>query len=314
MSSIVQLESSRYSIEKVRTLKDRRKIAVVFSTFGEREADLIFQKITLLKSELGNIIDRFVLSHRRQGSKEERTEIQALKADSSTLIIPCNDVVVPDMGTEKGKGADMRRTLYVLNRDGGPGERETVIVFLDADVLPKFFGSHFVLGLAGAVLEGHDFSKAGFWREMGRVKKYVAQPLFSVINHPALDKLADLSYPLSGEVAGTMEFFNNVCFWQMYGVETGINIDAVMGEYRIADVNLGLYDHEHQGETGIQKMSFGIIRTFLTQMMEYGLIEFKNGASVSNIFKATFVNGDGERQVMEFDLTEKKYRPLKEIL
>jgi len=304
---------SEFTLERVESLKGQRRLYVVFSTFGEREADLIHEKISLISAELGSIVDRIFLSHRRADpAKEESTETRAREARADVDIVLCNSFDVPDMGDERGKGADMRRTLYHINRSGAPSD--SVVVFLDADVVTEYFGAHFVLGLAGAVLEGKDFAKAGFWRAMGRVKKFVAQPLFSVIEHPKISGLRDFSYPLSGEVAGTLDFFNAVHFWQIYGVETGINIDAAMGEFRVADVNLGLYDHEHHGEVNIQKMAFGIIRTWLMQLVDYGLIELKQGASVSDLFRASYIDSDASMKTLDFDLTEKKYTPLKDIL
>ncbi len=187
-------------------------------------------------------------------------------------------------------------------------------MFLDADVLPEYFGVHFITGLAGAVLKGADYAKGSFWRAMGRVKKYVAQPLFSAISHPSLSGLSEFSYPLSGECAGTLKFFNSVSFWQMYGVETGILIDAVSGDFTLADVNLGLYDHEHHNDINIQKMSFGIIRTFLRSLIDHGIITLNKDASLSDVFSAEYINSDGERIKLNENLNEIKYRPLAEIL
>ncbi len=316
MKSIIQLESRDYSPEKIASLKKGREIIVVFSTFGEREADLIHHKISLLRKDAGALIDRIILSHRRQAGAEDKTERRAREAWPGVEIVVCNSLPVPDMGEERGKGADMRRSLYAIAIDHlrGGGAPKPVIVFLDADVLTPYFGLHFVYGLAGAVLEGYDFAKASFWRGMGRVKKFVAQPIFSSIDHPALRDLRTLAYPLSGEVAGTLDFFSSVSFWQMYGVETGINIDACFGDYRIADVNLGLYDHEHHGDENIQKMAFGIIRTYLLQLVEYGIIELKDGAKISDRLSASFIDDRGERKVIDHDLSEMKYRPLREIL
>lgn len=316
MSLIKNFSAHDFPLKKVAELKKDSRLFVVFSTFGEREADLIFDKISLLTKEAKSLIDKIYLSHRRAGDTPERTETRACEASPETEVIICNDYAVPDMGNEKGKGADMRRLLYHINTstDGCVDPSCDTIVFLDADVVEEHFGTHFVLGLAGAVFSGHDFAKASFWRAMGRVKKYVAQPLFSSIEHEDLAGLRRLAYPLSGEVAGTVAFFNSVHFWQMYGVETGINIDASRGEYRIADVNLGLYDHEHHGDVGIQKMSFGIIRTYLKQLIDYGYIELKNGARLSDEFAAQFIDEEGKRQSMNFDLTEKKYDPLREVL
>jgi len=315
MNDIKHYESLDYSLGRVRSIKNGRKLFVVFSTFGLRESELIYHKISLLKNEIGDIIDKFILSHRRQTGVEELTEIQAKKADKNTEIMICNNIKVPDMSDEPGKGADMRRCMYHINNVYNAGNTDDIVViFLDADVVSKYFGSHFVLGLAGAVLDGHDFAKASFWRGMGRVKKYMAQPLFSSIDHPVIRQLMDFAYPLSGEVSGTMTFFNSVHFWQMYGVETGMNIDALAGDFSIADVNLGFYDHAHKDDKAIQKMSFGIIRTFLMQLQDYGIIELKNGARLNDIFKASYIDEYGKRQRLEFDLSEKKYQPLKNII
>jgi hypothetical protein len=316
MGEVSYFNATEFTAERVRLLKYRSRLIVVFSTFGEREAELIRQKIALLDRELGGLVDNYVLSHRRQGSAEELTEARAREARADVEIVICNGYRVPDMGDEQGKGADMRRCLYHINTvmRNNAREEDVLVVFLDADVLPDYFGAHFVLGLAGAVLEGFDFAKAGFWRAMGRVKKYVAQPLFSSIEHPRLAALPRLSYPLAGEVAGSLKFLNSVSFWQRYGVETGIDIDASARPVRIADVNLGRYDHEHQGEPGIQKMAFGIIRTYLMQLRDYGIIELKDGARIADVFRKTHIDEDGALHAEAFDLSERKYAPLTTVL
>ena len=317
MNDIKFYESSDFTAAKLRKLKKNKKIFVIFPSCGERESDLILDKITTLKNMPGNIIDRIFLAHRRQEiDTEESTEIKAREAFNRTDILICNRISVPDMEQEKGKGADMRRAVYAINKNftQHASADDIILIFLDSDVVTEYFGIHFVLGLAGGVLEGADFAKASFWRGMGRVKKFVAQPIFSLIDHPKLKQLTDLAYPLSGEVAGTLKFFNSVNFWQMYGVETGINMDACFGDYRIADVNLGLYDHEHHPDINIQRMSFGIIRTFFLKLIEYGIIELKDNAEIGDVFKASFINELGKRQFMKFDLIEKKYQPIKNIL
>ncbi len=317
MNDMNFFDSSEFTLKKLLPLKKNKKIYVIFSTFGEREAELIYSKISLLRSKLGDFIDKIFLSHRREEADTvELTELKAKEAYSETDVLICNSIAVPDMGDEKGKGADMRRAVYTINKSykDSCSEDDIILVFLDSDVVPEYFGEHFVLGLAGAVIEGADFAKASFWREMGRVKKYVAQPLFSLIDHPALKKLTDFAYPLSGEVAGTLSFFNSVNFWQIYGVETGINFDASFGDYKISDINLGLYDHEHHPDINIQRMSFGIIRTFFLKLQEYGIIELKDNAKIGDIFKASFIGELGKRQFMEFDLTEERYEPIKKIL
>lgn len=316
MKKIMKNSHTDFAPEEILKFKNNKKIFAVFSTFGEREADLVIEKIGVLKKLPNGFIDKIIINHRRAGENSDRTESGISSAYSDVDIMVSNNASVPDMQSEKGKGADMRRTIYRINKEyiNGVSPEDAVVVFLDADVLPEYFGVHFVTGLAGAVLNGADYAKGGFWREMGRVKKYVAQPLFSVINHPSLKGLSEFSYPLSGECAGTLEFFNSVSFWQMYGVETGVLIDAVSGDYTLADVNLGLYDHEHHNDVNIQKMSFGIIRTYLRSLIDQGIITLNKDASLSDVFSAEYINSDKERVKLNENLNEIKYRPLAEIL
>lgn len=316
MQDIIKYNHADFNSSELLKIKGEKKIYAVFSTYGEREADLVVEKITVLKTLPDGVIDKIVLNHRRGGEIPDITEQRVSSVFNDVDIMVSNDASVPDMGREKGKGADMRRTIYRLNREciNRISPENMIVVFLDADVLPEYFGIHFITGLAGAVLNGADFAKGGFWRAMGRVKKYVAQPLFSAIDHPALNRLAQFSYPLSGECAGTLSFFNSVSFSQIYGVETSILVDAVTGNYSLADVNLGLYDHEHHNEINIQKMSFGIIRTYLKSLLDNGIISLNGNASLSDVFSAGYIDSDGERACINANLTEIRYRPLLDIL
>ena len=55
MASIKQFNANDFSIEKIKTLKENKKLYVIFSTFGTREADLIYEKISYLKDKLGSV-------------------------------------------------------------------------------------------------------------------------------------------------------------------------------------------------------------------------------------------------------------------
>jgi len=316
MSEIFKYSHTDFSCDELPDLKKGRKIYTVFSTFGERERDLVIEKIAVLKKLPPGIIDRIIINHRRTGNSPDRTETGISSLYKDVEIFISNDIKVPDMDAEKGKGADMRRTLYRINTmyTGVAAPENIVIVFLDSDVLPRFFGDHFVTALAGAVLRGADFAKAGFWREMGRVTKYVSRPLFSLIDHPLLKNLTGFSYPLSGECAATLEFFNSMSFSQIYGVETGILIQSVSGNYSLADVNLGLYDHEHHNDLSIQKMSFGIIRAYFRALIDLGIISLSEGAEISDTFSMEYISSASERVRFTELLEEKMYRPLKEII
>jgi hypothetical protein len=103
-------------------------------------------------------------------------------------------------------------------------------------------------------------------------------------------------------------------FSQVYGVETGILIGAAAGEYRIADVNLGLYDHDHHNDLAIQKMSFGIIRSYLRSLLDLGIIKLSDEAEISDTFSMEYISSASERVRFRESLEEKRYRPLNEIV
>jgi hypothetical protein len=48
--NLTKYNHTDFSIDELLHLKGGRKILVVFSTFGEREADLVCEKITLLET------------------------------------------------------------------------------------------------------------------------------------------------------------------------------------------------------------------------------------------------------------------------
>lgn len=304
-----RVEWQSFTRDCVRSLKENRSIYVVFSTLGEREADLVSQKISLLLDTTADLVTKIIVAHRKQKEELDRTEQAVAAFHKGVELFVCNSYHVPDMGSESGKGADMRRVLHHIN-SRNESSPEDIVVFLDADVLPNYFGEHFVLALAGAVLSGVDFAKAGFWREMGRLKKFVAQPLFSLFRHPSLDLLTNLTYPLSGEVAATLDFFTSVEFWQMYGIETSMNIDASKSDFTVADVNLGGYDHEHHGDANIQVMSFGLMRVFFKKLVAEKIILLGEGTTISDTFSCTYIDSDFNRQEVDKEVKELTYQPL----
>ena len=104
--------------------------------------------------------------------------------------------VLPEYGTEHGKGQAMWRAVHVSTGD--------LLVFCDADI--REFDPGFVLGPLGPLLTRDDvtFVKGYYQRpldgrpgEGGRVTELMARPLISVF----FPHLANLSQPLAGEFA-----------------------------------------------------------------------------------------------------------------
>jgi hypothetical protein len=64
MKSIDYLEAIEFNDETVTALKGSKKLYVIFSTFGEREAELIYQKISLID------FNRKKYNHTKKASKK----------------------------------------------------------------------------------------------------------------------------------------------------------------------------------------------------------------------------------------------------
>jgi glucosyl-3-phosphoglycerate synthase len=319
MTDINLFDISAFPLDRLIKLKGDIAVIVVLPTLGERESDLIADKLAMLSSLTGSVVDHIFLAHRKlsPSSSPDRTEQAASAAPCPVTVINCAEVTgIPDMDMEPGKGADMRRALFEISKmpDITESCADPVVVFLDSDSDNSFFSPDYAVSLACAVLSGFDFAKAGFWRRSGRVKKFTAQPLFSVIDHPLINKLTGLSYPLSGECAARMSFFNSVHFFQKFGVETSMLIDACAGGSKIADINFGLYDHGHSGDADVQKISFGVIRAFLMRLEMMGIISFNNGARISDIFRLISIDENGTPGADELNMAEKIYEPLASLL
>ncbi len=310
---MIYYKSSDFTIDSLINAKKIRCF-VIFSAFGEREADLLCSKISLIKNECNALVDKIIVSHRRIGNNEDKTEIKLKDEFDDVCLLNCNSYSVPDMRDEAGKGADMRRALYFCYKVLKANSHDC-IVFLDADVDTELFRSEYFYALAGPIINAEaQFCKASFFRKSGRVKKFTAQPLFSVINHPMLNGLSQFAYPLSGEVAGSFEFFASAGFAQRYGVETALLIDAVMQKIKMADVNLGNYDHIHGSDEDICRMSFGVIRTYLRKLEDYGVISLNENSAISNDFKRTYIDENLEMRSESDSLNEIIYEPLQKII
>ena len=162
-------------------------------------------------------------------------------------------------GPVRGKGDAMRRALPELHCD--------LVVFLDADVpeLPP----HYATGLLGPLIAGEaDFVK-GFYRRPladdpdggGRVNHLMARPALRVF----FPELAVVRQPLAGEVAARRALLERLPFAEGYGVEIAMLIDAwrAVGLERLAQVDLGVMEHDHQPLQALTDMAETVLRAIV---------------------------------------------------
>jgi glucosyl-3-phosphoglycerate synthase len=161
----------------------------------------------------------------------------------------------------RGKGDAMRRAIPHLEGD--------LVVFLDADLPDP--PSHYAPALLGPLKAGEaDFVK-GFYRRPlgddpeggGRVNHLMARPALRVF----FPELAAVRQPLAGEVAVRRELLERVPLADGYGVEIGMLIDVwrAVGLERMAQVDLGVMEHEHQPLQALTAMAETVLRTVIAR-------------------------------------------------
>lgn len=117
--------------------------------------------------------------------------------------------------TKIGKGASMK--------DGLLCAKNNIVVFLDGDIDP-YPEKMLEQMTAPIIADRFDFIKATFARNSGRVTELVAKPLLSMF----FPELAHYSQPLSGMIAGKKKFFENIDFYNDYGVDVGIKTKPLL--------------------------------------------------------------------------------------
>ena len=184
----------------------------------------------------------------------------AVASDAGAVVHRSHEIR-PDLGTHRGKGEAMWKSLFVTRGD--------LIVFMDADLVD--WDTHFVPGLLGplltddgvALVKGFyerplgDDAGGGASLEGGRVTELVARPLIA-LEWPELSWLVQ---PLAGEWAVRRDLFERLSVPTGYAVELAALIDTVrlLGPDAIAQVDLGRRAHRHQALRDLGAMAVQIL-------------------------------------------------------
>ena len=179
-------------------------------------------------------------------------------ADAGATVHSVADVV-PGLGTYKGKGEALWKSLFVTTGD--------VLVFIDADLTE--WGTHFVSALVGPMLADDRVQLVkGFYDRVlemddgpttqgGRVTELVARPVLA-LNWPQLSAVVQ---PLAGEWAARRAHMAALPVPVGYGVELATLIDTVekFGLDALAQVDLGRRAHKHQSVHDLGVMATEIL-------------------------------------------------------
>ena len=177
------------------------------------------------------------------------------------------DELLPRLPALPGKGEVLWRSLLATT-----GE---IVCFVDADL--RDFETRFVYGVVGPLLTDPDIHlvKAMYDRPLGdnkggggRVTELVARPLLN-LHWP---ELGGFVQPLGGEYAARRSLLERLPFPVGYGVELGLLVDAlhVAGLDALAQVDVGVRRHRHQGSQALGRMAATIYRTALARLAPDG--------------------------------------------
>lgn len=161
-----------------------------------------------------------------------------------------------------GKGQAMRTALEASDSD--------LVVFVDADV--SNFGSHFVTGLLGPLLNDDSLSlvKGSYRRPLhglpdggGRVTELVAKPVIDLL----FPSLAGIEQPLAGETAAPRPVLEKCGLADGYAVELALLIDvaARFGVETVAQVDLGTRVHRNRPLDELRPQATDVLRAALAR-------------------------------------------------
>ncbi|HEV7207759.1 MAG TPA: glucosyl-3-phosphoglycerate synthase [Mycobacteriales bacterium] len=187
--------------------------------------------------------------------------------------------VLPGYGTRPGKGDVLWKALHVSTGD--------IVVYLDADL--QGVSAAWVTGLIWPLLAepAVQLVKACYDRPLalpdspvtpggGRVTELAARPLINLL----WPQLAGVIQPLAGEYAARRGLLERLPYDSGYAVELGLLVDALaaVGLDGLAQVDLGIRRHRHQGTDALGRMAAGIVAAALersgVELQGHELVQF----------------------------------------
>lgn len=251
-------------------LKEKQGVTISIGLPALNEEKTVGKVIGLLKKSLMEdlpLVDEIVLIDSM--STDKTVEI----AESMGVPVYRHPEILPEVGSNRGKGEALWKSLYALKGD--------IVAWIDTDITN--IHPRFIYGILGPLLKRPDVQYVkGFYQRPikvgdqlqayggGRVTELVARPWFNLF-YP---ELSGIVQPLSGEYAGRRTALEKMPFFSGYGVETGLMIDLLdaYGLQGIAQTDLEERVHHNQPLVGLSKMSFAILQVFIMRLEKrYGV-------------------------------------------
>ncbi|MBR9676148.1 hypothetical protein GOV05_04010 [Candidatus Woesearchaeota archaeon] len=272
---------------------------------NKRVMGRIVKVIKNLQEKNNNPIDLIVLGLDAADTTEEFEEIKEMFS-----VIPNSMVIWNDSPRMQKLYSDLSRDLN-LPLDPGKGrnmwtglgyrfsaKRSSSFVLHDCDILPEYYDESILISLIAPLVHpefDNDFSKAYYVRLTknkndkfvlrGRVARLLVRPLLDALIRTYADNkivrdylefLNSFKYPLSGEFGMRSNIASDLRVQPDWGLEISTLNNLFQKRYRVAQVDLGVYDHKHSDESpedsskGLNRMAEEITKTILRKM--YGFV------------------------------------------
>jgi hypothetical protein len=332
LSLLMMHSMDRERVEEIKK-KENVPVVVVFPTRGDEELLTLEREIQILQPLMGRIIDEIWIAF--GGNEHDDVPLMAKKYQAQVFYSHCNGMNDASRG-DSGKGLSMRGLLYHLCTARRLNDPKAIIEFIDADIREGYFSPRWVIDPVGAVLwfEEVEVAKLVYHRPFGGRLNAFITPFISVFDHPSINPLKKLLYLLSGEIAGTLNFWLSVPFKQNFGIEMKILTSLALNKVNlrpsgndlshVIQVFMGEMDHKHSAlrsagkVKGLDAMAKEVFQAFLEDLAEEGLVRMDKELTFSDrlqIARVTPTGGGGEETgaptTLDIPSQEKTFPPLR---
>jgi hypothetical protein len=334
LSLLMMHSMDRERIEEIKT-REKIPVIIVFPTRGDEELLTLEREIQILQPLMGRIIDEIWIAF--GGSEHDDVPLMAKKYGAQVFYARWNGMNDASQG-DSGKGLSMRGLLYHLCTLKGLNHPKAIIEFIDADIREGYFSPRWVIDPVGAILwfEEIEVAKLVYHRPFGGRLNAFITPFISVFDHPSINPLKNLLYLLSGEIAGTLNFWLSVPFKQNFGIEMKILTSLALNKVNlrsngydlshVIQVFMGEMDHKHSAlrstgrGKGLDAMAKEVFHAFLEDLAEEGMFRMEKGLAFSDrlqISTVTQTGAGGEEygtpSKLDIPTREKTFSPLKHL-
>ncbi|MGQ9921678.1 MAG: hypothetical protein ACUVRZ_10170 [Desulfobacca sp.] len=271
-------------------LKQRqsRPVQVIFPVKDGSEAANLAELAAILDPLAGTLIDAGWLAC----GAHEPGDLALLPRQFPWLrLFLARQAPPPDqVGFPWGKGAVMRALLHHLVRSREITNPRAILQFFDADIRPAYFGLQWCLGPVGALLWFTELAaaKVVYFRPRGGRLNTFVRSLLAALPHAGVQRLQELLYLLSGEMAATLTFWTTVPFKTGYGIEILILLALALDQLQLrpdrpdlaalVQVFVGQMDHRHaplrsdRWRAGLDQMAATVCHTLLEVLGQAGVL------------------------------------------